>query len=237
MLRDSLRRFHEPSQRAQDPSHPVGAAALAIRAVLPAFQPWQVDISTLDLNAAARKLYDDRAQALSYLIPPRFAEDSSGAFITAERTLLIEDEDGSVLTVGELMRKKDTQDQFARLMREASRLGDALGLAWKQAEPLELRAVEEFLRDLAHKVVPDVALRFLPRQEPRYRAALRMELADNPIPAAIGGVLNPLPMLPEGIHVAAVTLSLEPWAATRTGQTIPLLEGAVFPDPEQDTPR
>jgi hypothetical protein len=195
-----------------------------------------VDISTLDLDETARRLYGGpRAEALAYLLPPGFNEEPSGAYVTAERSPLIVDEDGSVLTMGELLESKTTRKAFETRMRAGSRWSDALGLIWKQPQPLELRAIEELLRDLADKVVPGVATRFWPRQEPRFRAALRMQLGDSPIPAAIGGVLHPWSLLPEGIGVATVTIHLEPWATARSGQTIELAEGPVFPSLEPQT--
>jgi len=229
-LRAALRRFHEPSERARDPHHPVGAVANAIRQALPEFQPWQVDISQVDLKAAAQRLYEgDRGQALSYLFPPGFAEASAGAYLTGQRSVLIEDDDGAVLTMSELLERKTTQEAFRTRMQEGSRLSDVLDLTWKQPEPLELRTVEKRLRDLVEKIVPGVAGRFLPRQEPRFRAALRMELGDHPVPAAIGGVLRRWSTLPEGICVASVTIHLEPWATARSGQVIGLVEGSAFP--------
>ena len=229
-LRESLRRFHEPSERACDLNHPVGAVADAIRRALPGFRPWQVDVSKIDLNEAARRLYEGRRdQALSYLFPPGFVRESSGSYLTAQRSLLIEDEDGSVLTLGELLESKATQEAFRERMEKGSRWSDTLDLTWKQPEPLELRAVEELLRDLSEKIVPGVMVRFLPRREPRIRAALRMQLGDSPIPAATGGVLNRSSVLPEGIDVASVTIHLEPWATAHSGQVIGLAEGSAFP--------
>ena len=228
-IRQALARYHEPSERARDPNHPVGAVANAIRESLPAFKPWQVDVSKIDLDAVARRFYDDRAQALSYLLPPGFVEESSGSYITAQRSLLVQDQDGAVLTVSELMEKKATQEAFAKQMQEGSRLSEALGLVWKQPEPLELRAIEELLRGLAEKIVPGTAVRFVPRTEPRFRMALRMQLGNSPIPAATGGVLNRPSMLPEVTYVAGVTIHLEPWASARSGQVIGLAEGSPFP--------
>jgi hypothetical protein len=49
-----------------------------------------------------------------------------------------------------------------------------------------------------------------------------MQLSDNPIPAAIGGVHNNWPGIPDGIDVATVLIYLEPWAVTQSGQTIEL---------------
>ncbi len=229
-LRTGLRRLHEPSERARDLQHPVGAVADAIRRALPEFRAWQIDLAQVDLNTAARQLYEGRRpEALSYLVPPGFAEESTGAYLTVQRSVLIEDEDGAVLTMGELLERKATRETFDRRLREGSRLSDALDLIWKQPEPLELRAVEKLLHELSEKIVPGVAVRFLPRQEPRFRAALRMELGDNPIPGAVGGVLQRGSTLPEGIHVASVTIHLEPWAAAYSGQVIKLAEGSAFP--------
>lgn len=233
-LRAGLRRFHEPSPRACDRNHPVGAAADAIRQALPEFRRWQVDIAHLNLEEMARRLgAGERASALSYLLPPGFSETSSGSYLTAERSLLIEDTDGSVVTMSELLERKTTRAAFHAKMREDSRLSDALGLMWKQPEPLELQTVEELLRALSEKVAPGVAVQFLPCHEPRFRAALRMQLGASPVPAATGGVLNRWSILPEGICVAAVTIHLEPWATARSGQTIDLAEGPAFPWREQ----
>jgi RNA polymerase sigma factor (sigma-70 family) len=233
-IREALRRLHEPSERARDPHHPVGAVAGAIRQALPQFRTWQIDLSQVDLNTAARKLYEgQRPEALSYLFPPGFAEESSGAYLTVERSLLIEDEDGSVLTMGELLERKDTQEAFRARLREGSRLSDVLDLTWKEPAPLELRAVEKLLHELSEKIVPGVAVHFVSHREPRFRAALRMQLGDDRIPAAIGGVLHRWAALPEGIHVASVTLYLEPWAAAHSGQAVKLAEGSVFPSFQQ----
>lgn len=229
-LREGLRRLHEPSERACDLSHPVGAVADAIRRALPGFRSWQVDVSRIDLNDLTRRLYEGRRdQALSYLLPPGFAQESSGSYLTAQRSLLIEDEDGSVRTMGELLESAATQEAFRERMKKGSRWSDALDLTWKQPEPLELRAVEELLRDLSEKVVPSVIARFLSYREPRFRAALRMQLGGSPIPAAIGGVLNRSLILPEETHIASVTIHLEPWAAARSGRAIELAEGSPFP--------
>jgi hypothetical protein len=49
-----------------------------------------------------------------------------------------------------------------------------------------------------------------------------MQLGDNLIPAAIGGVHTPWPGLPEGASFVSVLIYLEPWAAARSGQVIQL---------------
>ncbi len=228
-IRRSLREYHDPSERARDSSHPVGATANAIREVLPDFQSWQVDVSKIDLNAAARRLLDDRAHMMSFLLPPDFARQPQGAYITAERSLLIEDEDGSVATMGELIARKTTQEAFRRQLKTGGCMSDALGLLWKRLGTLDLQAVEELLRRLAEQAAPKTPVRFRPYAEPRFRAALHMQLGDNPIPAAIGGVHNHWSILPEGVEVASAIIYLEPWASARTGQVVELVRGTPFP--------
>ncbi len=228
-LRQGLRQLHEPSARAQDPNHPVGAVALAIRAALPEFQPWQVDIAQIDLAEAGRRTREDRAQAFSCLLPPDFTGESEGSYISAERAPLIKDRDGAVLTLGELFKKKATRDALMQQMRAGGCLSDVLGFLWKRLEPLELTGVEDLLRRLAEKVVPATPVRLSPYEEPRFRAALRMQLGDNPIPAAIGAVLRPWQGLPQRLHVASATIYLEPWATARSGQTVELVHGLPLP--------
>ena len=235
VLREGLRQFHEPSERARDPNHPVGAAANAIRAALPESRSWQVNISEINLAERARQLLTDRAGALSCLLPPDFAKESPGAYVTAERAMLIKDEDGSVVTFGELMKKKATQEAYREQMKAGACMSDALGLLWKQLEPVDLRAVEDLLRRLAEQIVPRTSRRFSAYEEPRYRAGLRMQFGDNPIPAAIGGVLDSWRGLPPGLHVASVAIYLEPWASLRSGQVVELAKGTPFPSFAQNT--
>ncbi|HNS20381.1 MAG TPA: sigma-70 family RNA polymerase sigma factor [Sedimentisphaerales bacterium] len=228
-VRRSLREHHDPSERARDANRPVGATANAIREALPDFQSWQVDVSKIDLNVVAPRLFDDRAHVMSFLLPPDFARESQGAYITAERDLLIRDEDGSVVTMGELIARKTTQEAFRSQLKTGGCMSDTLGLLWKQAEPLDLQAVERLLRRLAEQVIAKTPVRFYPYEEPRYRAALRMQLGDNPVPAAIGGVHRRWSILPEGVQVASVGIHLEPWASARTGQVVELVRGTPFP--------
>jgi hypothetical protein len=51
-----------------------------------------------------------------------------------------------------------------------------------------------------------------------------MQLGDNPIPAAIGGVHTPWPGLPEGASFASTLIYLESWAAAHSGQVIELMD-------------
>ncbi len=107
-LREALGRIYAPSQRAQDPNHPVGAAANAIRAALPEFKPWQIDLSRVDLSQAARRMFEGKGQAFSFLQPPCLATGSDGSYITASRAWLMQDEDGHLCTYYELMQRKTT---------------------------------------------------------------------------------------------------------------------------------
>ncbi|MHC4646033.1 MAG: RNA polymerase sigma factor [Planctomycetota bacterium] len=218
MLREVLGRIYAPSQRARDPNHPVGAVSQAIRAALPEFRDWQIDMSEVDFSQAARQMLEGK----SFSMPSDFAEASEASYISAMQAWLVQDEDGSVLTTYELMQNKDTKDALTAQMGQGSALSDSLRLIWKRLRPLELREVEGLLRRLSSAIAPATPAHFHPYDEPRYRAALRMQLGENPIPAAIGGVLNPWPGLPERVSVASVLLYLEPWAAAHTGQEVEL---------------
>jgi RNA polymerase sigma factor (sigma-70 family) len=222
MLRDGLGRIYSASERAQDPNHPVGAVANAIRAALPEFQQWQVDMSEFDLSRMARHMFDGKGEAFSLMGPPGFSTESPGSYISSLHAWLIQDQDGSVRTSFEIMQGKDSREAMITQMKQGGRLSDALSLLWKKMESLELRAVEELLRRLGEMIAPKEAVRFLTYEEPRYRAALRMQLGDNPIPAAIGGVYNSYPGLSDKVSVASVLIYLEPWAAAQSGKVVEL---------------
>ncbi len=227
-LREALSRHHEPSARAQDPNHPVGAVAAAMRAALPEFRSWQVDMAAVDLNQAAAQMAEDRTKALSYLFPPDFPEARADSYITAERGVLVRDADGSVLTMSELLRKKATQEAFAAQTKEGCRFSDCLSLLWKRLEPIDLRSIEQRLWHLAELMAAGTPVWFRRHEDHYYQSALRMELGDSPIPAAIGGVCGASSRLPEGVHAAAVTIYLEPWASARSGAFIDLAEESPF---------
>ena len=218
ILREGLGRIYAPSQRAQDPNHPVGKVTHAIRAALPEFRDWQIDMSAVDFSHAARQMLEGKG----FTMPPDFAEASEASYISAMQAWLVQDEDGSVRTTYELMQNKATKDALTAQMGQGSPLSDALRLIWKRLRPMELRQVEELLRRLSSAVAPATPVHFHPYDEPRYRAALRMQLRDNPIPAAIGGVHDSWLGIPEGISVASVLIYLEPWAAAHSGQAVEL---------------
>ena len=229
LLREGLGRIYAPSQRAQDPNHPVGKVSRAVRASLPEFTDWQIDMSAVDFSQAVRQMLEGKG----FTMPPDFADAYEASYISAMQAWIVQDEDGSVRTTYDLMQNKSTRDALTAQMGQGSFLSDALRLIWKRLRPLELRDVEELLRRLSSAVAPATPVHFHPYDEPRYRAALRMQLGDNPIPAAIGGVHDSWPGLPEGITVASLLIYLEPWAAAHTGQPVelaPFSPQSIFED-------
>ena len=227
-LRSGLGRIYSASERARDPNHPVGAAANAIRAALPEFKQWHLDFSQVDISGIVRRMFNGKAETFMPMMPPGFDTDPAGSYIHSLRGWLIEDEDGSVRTSFEIMQNKETRDSMLSQMKQGGRLSDAMSLLLKKAKPLELREIEELLRRLSSDIVPNTPVSFRCYEEPRYRAGLRMQLGDNPVPAAIGGVQNPWPGLPEGINIATVIIYLEPWAAAKSGEVVELSDFSLF---------
>ena len=227
-LREALGRIYSASERARDPNHPVGAAANAIRAALPEFQQWQIDWSEIDISEMAKNMFSAKSDAFSSMRPPGFNTDAPGAYISSLRALLIKDEDGSLRTLFEIMQNKDTRGAMLSQMKQGGHLSDALSLLLKRAEPLELRIIEELLRRLSNGIIPNTPVSFRPYNEPRYRAGLRMQLGDDPVPAAIGCVQNPWPGLPDGINIASIHIYLEPWASAQSGEAVELADFSPF---------
>ncbi len=224
MLREALGRIYAPSERARDPNHPVGAVAAAIRAALPEFQLWQPDISQIDFAQTARQMFEGK----SFSMPPGFNDASPVSYIMAMQAWLVQDQDGAVCTTYELMQKKASRKELHAQMTQGNKLSDAFRLFWKRPDRLELRDIEDLLRRLATAIVPEGPVRFLVHDVPNCRTGLRMQLGDNRIPAAMGGIHNPWPGLPEGISVASILIYLEPWAAAQSGQTVELADFPSF---------
>jgi len=168
----------------------------------------------------ARHMFDGKANAFSSMMPPGFNTDAPGAYISSLRALLIIDKDGSLRTSFEIMQSKDTRGAMLSQMKQGGRLSDAMSLLLKRTELLELRVVEELLRRLSNEIVPNTPVSFCGYEEPRYRAGLRMQLGDNPVPAAIGGVHNTWPGMADGIDIASILIYLEPWAAAQSGEDV-----------------
>jgi len=226
-MRKILSLAHSASDRARDPNHPVGEVAGAIKAALPEFQSWQPDPSQIDCSQLVQQMFEGKA---SFSMPPNFAEQSSVSYISAVRAWLVEDNDGSFCTTSELMQKKATRVEMDTQMRQGNRLSNALRLFWKRLKAIELREVEGMLRHLSETIIPGTPVRLTAFDNPHYRSALRMQLADNPIPAAIGGVHNPHPLqgTSDGYRVASILIYLEPWAAARSGKVIELADFSMF---------
>ncbi len=207
-----------PSERALDPDHAVGKVAHAIRAALPEFKEWPVDVSH-----AARSLVQRLSGNFDFLnLPPGFAEGYPGSYMYAARGGLFQGRDGSMRTMYEVVESKDTKDLNDELFIRNGRLSDTLVLMWMRSDTIELREVEKLLRGLCAAVVPQVEERFLAYEEPRYRSALRMEFGDIPIPAATGGPLNAWPNMCEGVSAACVVIYLEAWARAQSGEVVEL---------------
>ncbi|MHC4622024.1 MAG: sigma-70 family RNA polymerase sigma factor, partial [Planctomycetota bacterium] len=135
MLREVLGRIFGPSERARDPNHPVGVVARAIRAALPEFQEWHVDMSQVDVSRLARQMFDGKG--FSLLMPPDYAAESPGSYISANQAWLVQDRDGFVCTTYELMQKTANKQTLNAQMKQGSRSSDVLFLVWKRLEALE----------------------------------------------------------------------------------------------------
>ena len=212
--------FYRPSERALNPDHAVGKVARAIRAALPEFQKWQVDVS----HAAQSLVQRFSGNSESSNLPPGFAKGSPGSYVYATRGTLFQSEDGSLRTMYELIQCKNIKHLNDAEFISNGRLSDVLALMWMRAETIELHAVEELLRRLSEAIAPQVEARFLAYEEPRYRSALRMQLGNIAIPSAIGGPLNPWPNMPESVSAACIQIFLEPWATAQSGQVVGLIE-------------
>ena len=210
----------QPSPRVLDSNHIVGKVANEIRAAMPKFKEWQSDVSQ-----AAQSLVKRLSGDFSYLnLPPGFTEGTPGSYIYATRGSLIQTEGGSFCTMYELMQNKDVKHLNDAEFISNGRLSDMLVLMWMRSGTIELHAVEELLRRLSEVIAPQVEACFLAYEEPRYRSALRMQLGNIPIPAAIGGSLNSWPNMPKGISLARVQIFLESWATAQSGQVVELAE-------------
>jgi RNA polymerase sigma factor (sigma-70 family) len=213
-------RWFSPSSRALDASDPVGKVAQAIREALPQFKSWQPD----PIKAMQSILRGESSAEL----PPGFADGVPSWYVRATRGWLVQNDDGSVSTPAEVMKAATTRQDFNTLTHKGSRLSDALHLRWLCVGPMDLHAVEDLLRGLASAVVPGVSVRFTPHEDGCCRAALRMQLGDISIPAAVGGVLESPPGTPDGVGTASAELFLEAWATAQSGEVIELADFALM---------
>ena len=221
-LREIMNRIYSLSERVNDQNHSVGIAANAIRAELSEFKPWRVDFSKVDMPGMYKSMFESGEQAYMRLRPPEFSESSQAACIYPIRAILLRDTAGIFRTSYELGRKVESLVALKKQIKGDKFLSDALCLLWKEPQAIELKAIEDLLRRLSKAIVPDVIVNFSAYEEPRFQAALRMQLGDNPIPAAIAGILNPRPEIYGEGDVATATIFLEPWAQAQSGQIIKL---------------
>ena len=110
-------------------------------------------------------------------------------------------------------------------------------MAAQKSEAVVLRDVEEQLRELHQLIAPYVSIRFFSYAEPRYRSALRMQLGDSLVLAAVGGVLSPWPNMPDDVSAAGIQIYLETWATVQSGQSVDLVELAPLLELVANKPR
>jgi RNA polymerase sigma factor (sigma-70 family) len=218
--RKVLEYIGRPSARALDPDHVVCKVAHAIRAALPEFKEWHLDLSQLAQNVV-QKFMGNLDQSP---LPPGFAEGSGGSYMYISRASLVKSRDGSWKTIYEIMQETEWQDFNDEVFINNGRLSDALILMWMQSDTIELRAIEELLRKLSEVIAPQIPVSFVAYEEPRYQASLRMQFENVSVPAANGGPLNPWPNMSEGVSAASVSIFLEPWATAQSGQVVELIE-------------
>lgn len=197
------------SDRSVSEDDPVRVVARLIRKALPEFQEWQ-----LDPQEASSSFFTqgEHVQRLKALLPPGFTEGDPGAFLRQTRSLILLGEDGEVRSIFEAFQRLSPSG------KGRGALADVLDLTWMSAGPVNLHAVQEILERIQRIVAPDAEAAYASYTEPRYRAALQLELAGTR--AAMGGVLAEWPGCPSGVGAAHVRLLLEPWAAVLSGQPV-----------------
>ena len=210
MFRGLMQHYHGPSARAQNPNHPIGAVAQAVRAALPDYQEYRLETEQV--------IQSMLAESKSVPLPPTLAEGHPGSFLNVTRGMLMRNPDGSVPSMREFLARKMPRDTGAREADVHMCISDVVDLFSNQADGVELRAVETLLQRLVETLAPRASTRILSYDHPQYRASLLLHLDDIPLPAALGGVLYRRPEMPQGIGSMHIRLFLEPWATARTGQ-------------------
>ena len=86
LIRGLVERLLRASDRASDPTHPVGSIAVAIRRALPDFHDWNFKGG----EAAVRfvTVTGHNRDGLRAVLPPGFAEGQPGAFVRATRAVV-----------------------------------------------------------------------------------------------------------------------------------------------------
>jgi len=210
MFRRMMQRFHGPSERVQDPNHPIGAVAHAIRAALPEYQEYRLETKQVVQSMLAESKNVPR--------PPALAEGRPGSFLNVTRGVLMRHADGTVPSMRQFLARKLPRDAGAGKVDMHMCISDVVDLFCNQTDGVELRAVEILLEHLHTALAPNASSRILSYDHPHYRAALLLHLGDIVLPAAFGGVLYRRPEMPQGIGSMHVRLYLESWATARTDQ-------------------
>lgn len=181
---------------------PLEHVIFAIRAALPAFQEWQVD-----LVASASQFFDtgDYRDRLQTMLPPGFAQGRPGRFLRLTRAIGKHDADGSMASAYELL-------QNGTLEREGIVTIPVFDLTWMVEGTLELRSVQQQVEELIGTFPTKPDVRFTTYYEPRYRASFQLHFGDASARVAVGGVLNEWPGHPRGMTAAHVRLFVESWA-------------------------
>jgi RNA polymerase sigma factor (sigma-70 family) len=205
-----------------DDSGPVGEAARALRTALRDFQDWTLDSETV-LQAFPNFLardHDGKGTSIDpTLLPPGLATGEPGRHVRATRGLLFGGDDGAVMDPAELLLNSGSLAAFTQGMHRAW-VSDVLDAYWIDSRPIELAEVESWLMALVAQISSGAEGRCSVQAGIRYRTALRLTVAGDQRPAAIGGVLAVWPGAPDGISAVHVRFYLEPWAQVRSGQPV-----------------
>lgn len=215
-VRKLAQRFTGPSARASDPGHPVGRVVVLVRQVLPDFRTWAPDVGKALAGVTAKA---GGLEHFTTLRPPGFAEGRPSTFLRVTQAFVTWSAGGAERTTYQLLKDSADSHTFRAGLQDA-RISDVLDLTWMVASPLELRSVQELLERLIAEVLPGTLVRFSSYDEPRYRSALQLRIAEMPAPAATGGVLAEWSGRPRGVEAAHLRIFLEPWARVTSGQLI-----------------
>lgn len=215
----------KPSDRVLSETHPVGQVVRLIKKSLPTFEPW-----AYNPDMAVQRMmqvFCGHSRGATQGLPPGIADGRPCQYLYHARSLLLRDGQGIWRSMVEMsqMTEQPTKDAFKQ-----AGLSDMLVLHWIQSNALDLQAVEKRLRDLLVTVVPKTTFALEPYSSPRYRSGLRMQFENSTLPAAVGGVLEPWPELPQERYAGMMVLCLEAWATAQSGQDIQLDHAKPFLD-------
>ena len=205
----------------EDPG-PTGEVARAVRATLSDFHQWALDSAKVLQTFPDMFRRDERGLVVGLdpeMMPPGFASGEPGRYLRATRGLLFGDDGGAVVDPAGLLARSGSLTTFAKGMRPAW-LSDVIDVYWLDTRSIELSEVEGWIMSLANQIAPGAHGHCSAHSAPRYKMALRLTLADDTRPAAIGGVLAGWPGKPEGIGAVHLRLYLEPWAQIRSGRSV-----------------